>query len=292
MFPRGFFCLLAAAVLLRFAAPALSQESPNRADRPALTMDDLLAWCIVPFDNKHRTPEQRIQMLQSLGFKAYAYDWRDEHLPTAVREFTLARGAQIEIVGVWLWIDGQTDRPGKLSNANERLFAVVEEAKLSTQYWVGFNPNFFAGATDAAAVDRGAAMVRYLSERAAETGGRVALYNHGGWLGDPRNQIRIIEALPERKVGIIYNFHHGHEHIDHFGELVEAMLPHLWAVNVNGMRTEGPKILPFGTGAHEQRMLDQLLAAGYEGPIGVLGHVEDADVADVLRRNVAGLLEK
>ena len=49
-----------------------------------------------------------------------------------------------------------------------------------------------------AAVARGAEMVAYLGGRAAETGSRVALYNHGGWFGEPENQVRIIEALPDR----------------------------------------------------------------------------------------------
>ncbi len=46
-----------------------------------LNMDNYFAWCIVPFDNQNRTPEQRIEMLKNLGFKSYAYDWRAEHLP-------------------------------------------------------------------------------------------------------------------------------------------------------------------------------------------------------------------
>ena len=44
--------------------------------------DNLVAWCIVPFDAKKRTPEQRAEMLARLGIKQFAYDWRDEHLPT------------------------------------------------------------------------------------------------------------------------------------------------------------------------------------------------------------------
>jgi hypothetical protein len=43
--------------------------------------DNLVAWCIVPFDAKKRSPAQRVEMLQSLGFNKYAYDWRAEHLP-------------------------------------------------------------------------------------------------------------------------------------------------------------------------------------------------------------------
>lgn len=252
-------------------------------------MDDLVAWCIVPFDNRKRTPEQRIAMLEELGFKRYAYDWRTEHLDDTARELRLAKEHGIDVTAVWMWIDGEGDRPGRLREDNERVLAAVAEAGISTQLWLGFNANFFEGLSDDDKVARGAEMVAYLAERAAETGSRVALYNHGGWFGEPENQIRIIETLPDHEVGIVYNFHHGHEQIDRFDTLVEAMRPYLWVVNLDGMRPEGPKILPFGTGTHERAMLERVLAAGFTGPFGVLGHVDDADVRVILEGNLEGL---
>jgi hypothetical protein len=252
-------------------------------------MDDLVAWCIVPFDSRKRTPEERIAMLERLGFKRYAYDWRAEHLPDTARELRLAREHGIRVEAVWLWIDEGSDRPGKLSETNERLLAALAEAGLSTQIWVGFAPNYFEGRGTEEKVARGVEMVRYLSERAAETRSRVALYNHGDWFGEPENQIRVIQALPGREIGLVYNFHHGHQQIDRFDALVKTMRPYLWVVNLNGMRPEGPKILPFGTGTHERQMLQTVLDSGFTGPFGVLGHVDDADVEVILRGNLRGL---
>jgi sugar phosphate isomerase/epimerase len=254
-----------------------------------LSMNDLVAWCIVPFDSQNRTPGERIDMLEELGFKRYAYDWRTEHLDDTARELRLAEERGIDVTAVWLWVDGEGDRPGHLREDNERVLAAVAEAGISTQLWLGFNANFFEGLSDEDKVARGAEMVAHLSDRAAETGSRVALYNHGDWFGEPENQIRIIEALPGREVGIVYNFHHGHEQIDRFDTLVDAMIPHLWVVNLNGMRPEGPKILPFGTGTHEKEMLQRVLDAGFTGPFGVLGHVDDADVEGILEGNLKGL---
>ena len=58
--------------------------------------------------------------------------------------------------------------------------------------------------------------------------------------------------------------------------LARRMAPHLMTVNVNGMRAGGPKIISFGQGddggGAERRMLRALVAAGYSGPIGILGH--------------------
>jgi hypothetical protein len=47
--------------------------------------------------------------------------------------------------------------------------------------------------------------------------------------------------------------------LDRFDALVKTIRPYLWVVNLNGMRPEGPKILPFGTGTHEQQMLQRIL---------------------------------
>jgi sugar phosphate isomerase/epimerase len=266
--------------------PAAADERPRVGGRP-LAMDDLIAWCIVPFDSRKRTPEERIAMLERLGFERYAYDWRVEHLPDTARELRLAREHGIRVEAVWMWIEA--DRPGKLSEANERLLSILKDVGLSTQIWLGFAPSYFEGKSDEEKVSRGAEMVRYLSDRAAETGSRVALYNHGDWFGEPENEIRILQALPGREIGLVYNFHHGHEQITRFDALVKAMRPYLWVVNLNGMRPEGPKILPFGTGTHERKMLQAVLDSGFTGPFGVLGHVDDADVEEILRGNLRGL---
>ena len=293
--PLGVPALLAALLLgapllrageLGSQVPAGGPARPEVQGRP-LAMDDLVAWCIVPFDSRKRSPEERIAMLERLGFRRYAYDWRAEHLPDTARELRLAAEHGIRVEAVWVWIE--KDQPGRLSESNERLLAALKEAGLATQLWVGFAPAFFEGMSDQEKVARGAEMVRYLSERATETRSRVALYNHGDWFGEPENQVRIIQALPGRDIGIVYNFHHGHEHIARFEAVVKAIRPYLWVVNLDGMRPEGPKILPFGTGSHERQMLQTVLDSGFRGPFGVLGHVDDADVEEILRGNLRGL---
>ena len=252
-------------------------------------MDNLLAWCIVPFDNKKRTPEERINMLRELGLRSYAYDWREEHLATMAEEFRLARENGIDVKAVWLWIDANSDAPGHLSESNEAMLATVGDAGLETQIWAGFNANYFEGLTGEEAVRKGVEMVGYLAGRVEGMGCKLALYNHGDWFGEPANEVKIIEKLPGHSIGIIYNFHHAHEQIDRLPEIIEVMKPYVWVVNLNGMRKEGPMILPIGAGDQEAGMIDQVLASGFNGPFGILGHVEDADVALVLKGNLEGL---
>lgn len=249
----------------------------------------LLAWCIVPFDSVERTPVQRLDMLDNLGIHAYAYDWREKHLPEAANEFQLAQSRGIEVDAVWMWIDANQDAAGRLSENNQKILDAIEEAGLQTHIWLGFHANFFEGLSDEAKLARGVEMVEYVWSLADALGCKVALYNHGDWMGEPENQIRIIESLIGMDLGMVYNFHHGHHHIDRFAEMVDDMLPYLWCVNLNGMKKDGPKIMPLGEGDHEWDMLNTLLDAGYRGPLGIIGHVEEADVAVILQQNLEGL---
>jgi sugar phosphate isomerase/epimerase len=266
-----------------------SQERESFDNSSLFSMDNLLAWCIVPFDIKQRTPEERIQMLRELGFKSYAYDWRVDHLTQMSIELKLARENGIEVKAVWLWIDANSDNPGKLSEANEKMLKIVEESGLHTQVWTGFNANYFDGLTDEDAVQKGTEMVDYLAGRVKNIGCRLALYNHGDWFGEPANQVNIIKKVPNHEVGIIYNFHHAHDQIGRLEEIIRKMKPYLWVVNLNGMKKEGPKILPLGSGSEEKEMIDKFLEADYTGPWGILGHVEEADVKTILEANLKGL---
>lgn len=249
----------------------------------------LLAWCIVPYDSVERGPAARMKMLNELGFTQYVYDWREQHLASFAEEIQQAREADIQISGVWMWIDQQSDSVGALSTANEELLGIMEEHELQTQIWLGINHNFFEAEDETGKIAKAVEMVSYLNQRANDIGCTLALYNHGDWFGEPDNQLRILQELDNKEIGMIYNFHHAHHQIEEFPALLKRMQPYLWAVNLNGMRQDGPKILPIGSGESEADMIHALLNSDYSGPIGILGHIEDEDVKVVLRRNLEGL---
>jgi sugar phosphate isomerase/epimerase len=246
------------------------------------------AWCIVPFDIMERTPEQRIEMLKDLGINTYAYDWREKHLDEMTREFQLAKQNNISINAVWMWLEPKSDALDKLSPANEQVFQAIEKAGLETTLWVSFHPDFFKDLDNDAAVQRGTEMIYTVYQRCARIGCKLALYNHGDWFGDPANQIRIIKTLGRYDIGLVYSFHHAHDQIENFEELAKMMVPYLVAVNLNGMKTGGPQIYPLGQGEHEAKMIKILTDAGYEGPYGILGHKEEADVKMILEENLSG----
>ena len=275
--------------LLKFHLSDRQTKTFNQSMNQKISMENLFAWCIVPYDSKKRTPEERIAMLKELGFKSYAYDWREEHLNSTVNELRIALENGIKINAIWIWIDGQFDKPGQLSASNEKIFSALKETVISTQIWIGFNENYFSGLNHEKSLNKGIEMLRYLDGRAKESGSKIALYNHGGWFGEPENQVEMIERLPECEIGMIYNFHHGHEQIEQFPQLIKIMKPYLWAVNLNGMKKDGPKILTIGEGDKEAEMIKLLLNYDFNGPYGIIGHTEGEDVKKVLERNLNGL---
>ena len=227
-------------------------------------------------------------MLQRLGFKSYAYDWRTEHLDDMAMELQQAQSKGIAVKSVWMWLDAPIDSLGALSPDNERVFQIIEEIGLKTEIWVSFPETYYKDLTDSAAVEKGVKVIEYLSNRARKLGCKVGLYNHGAWFGEPGNQVKIIEALPDHELGIIFNFHHAHPQLDYYPEIVNTMLPYLWSVNINGMKKDGPKIISIGQGDQEQQMIQQLMDKGFSGPFGILGHIEEADVEIILKNNLEG----
>lgn len=281
--------LVCSICLLAVTGIAMEPTAKPPPHTSLFSQENLLAWCIVPFDNLHRTPAERIAMLKRLRFTQYAWDWRQNHLKDLPEEIRLSREAGVRIHAIWLWIEGGTDSVGHLGEGNRTVIEAVNNARLPVEFWVGFHPNYFAGLDEPACVRRATEMMVYLRDLAATSGSTVALYNHGDWIGEPANEIMIIKAAGDPAIGMVFNFHHAHSMLNEFPGLLDRMRPYLTAVNLNGMRPGGPKILPIGQGTHEREMIRLLDKSGYAGPIGILGHVEDTDIEGVLRQNLEGL---
>ncbi|HMC09661.1 MAG TPA: DUF6797 domain-containing protein, partial [Pirellulaceae bacterium] len=183
--------------------------------------------------------------------------------------------------------------PQTLNAEARQILDVLNRHKIKTQLWVtGSGAATKSNEEQAARIKTEAARIRSIAEEAAKIGCTVALYNHGGWFGEPENELAIIEELKLPNIGIIYNLHHGHEHVDRFPELLKKMLPHLWCVNLNGMvkdgESQGRKILPLGQGDFDLSLLKTIVDSRYRGPIGILGHTQD-DAEQRLQDNLDGL---
>jgi quinoprotein glucose dehydrogenase len=266
---RAFILLLLACL----AAPRA--ESADASPDKLFARDNLVAWCIVPFDAKKRGPEERAAMLERIDIKRFAYDWRAEHLPTLDAEIDALQKHGIELTAFWF--------PPALDKDARLILDTLKRRNLKPQLWVIAAGSPLNGEADqeklvAAAAER----LRPIAAEAAKIGCTVGLYNHGGWFGEPENQLAVIERLKLPNVGIVYNLHHGHDHLDRFKPALERMKPHLICLNLNGMtrggdRT-GKKILPISQGDLDLELLRMIRGSGYRGLIGILNHTdEDAE---------------
>jgi len=255
----------------------------------SIDVKDVSPWCILEFDSLDRTPKERIAMLKEMGFTKYGFDKVKGDLSTMKEEFKLARENDIEISSIFLWLNSKRDSIGKLSPSNQEILSNLKEIEEKPIIWVSFSNNFFEGKSQEQSLKLSIEMIKFIKLKADEVGCNLALYNHGGWFGNPHNQLEILRELNEESLTMVYNFHHAHEYVDEFPEIVKKMKPYLSYVNLNGMKKEGPKILPIGKGDYEYGMINNLLDEGYIGPWGILGHIKTEDVQKVLTRNLEGL---
>jgi hypothetical protein len=260
-------------------AAALCCAAAAGAETNLFRRANLVAWCIVPFDAQQRGPEARAAMLERLGLRRLAYDWRPVHVPTFEAEILATKKHGIEFTAFW----GQ----------HEQAFQLFEKYHLKPQVWVMLPETNLA---QAAHVQLAVQRLLPLVERTRKLGCKLGLYNHGGWGGEPENMVAVAQQLRAQHgathVGIVYNLHHGHGHLDRFAAALAAMRPYLLCLNLNGMTKDGDKrglkILPLGQGELDLQLLKTIRDSGYAGPIGILNHTE-ADAEARLKDNLDGL---
>lgn len=90
--------ILAAVLLL----PPVLSRGEEKTKSSIFAKDNLVAWCIVPFDAAKRGPEERAAMLERLGIRKLAYDWREKDIPTFDVEIDALRRHGIELTAFWI----------------------------------------------------------------------------------------------------------------------------------------------------------------------------------------------
>jgi sugar phosphate isomerase/epimerase len=281
---------LALAVLLILISSFFPQRAVSASDpqkpQDIFSKANLVAWCIVPFDNQHRGPVARAQMLNQLGITKLAYDWRTEHIPTFDAEVDATQAHNIQLMAFWM-------QAGKDPAHEQRVQVVLDLMRrrhLKLQLWVMYMPDpAFNSLSQQEKVDQVAQTVSYLAGEAAKTGSSVALYNHGGWYGEPDNQLAILQHVNAKNVGLVYNFNHAQDQIDRFPEFFPRILPHLLALNLAGLREGDSHIFPIGKGGNEEKMISIIWKSTYRGPIGIINEDTDPDAERGLKMNLAGL---
>ena len=271
------FCVLLFAMLAIATGRVGAAEAPNLFAR-----ENLVAWCIVPFDGKQRTPEQRAEMLERLGIKHFAYDHRPEHHPTFERELLALKKHGVDLLSI--------------ISPSPQMLALLEKHNMRPQVWASFAAAPASVTVFEERVKFSVAAILPLVEKTRKMGCPLGLYAHGGWSGYPENMVAVAKCLREEHgashVGIVYNLHWAHNVLDRFPAVMEALKPYLICLNLNGMTKNGSAvgkmILPLAQGELDLTLLKQIRDSGYAGPIGILNHTnEDAELR--LQDNLDGL---
>lgn len=280
---RGYAACLAFIFLQAMpGSPCIAQEIPSNLQRK-----NLVAWCLVPFDASKRDPQARAEMLNSLGLRRFAYDWRNEHVASWDDEIEQLRKHQIELTAFWCT---SSLTPGE-EPMNQKILELLKRHEIATQLWIMLPDRSLMEIPDEAErVATAARAIREFALLAAPLGCRIGLYNHGGWIGQPQSLVKVMRELADLdNVGIVYNFHHAHAELDQFPQALKSMKPYLLCINLNGTTLSGPKILPIGQGEFDSRILKWIDDVGFDGSIGILDHRPELDAQESLQENIQGL---
>ena len=266
--------------------------------RPAF-VETLAAWCVVPYDDRPRTPAERADVLAGLGFEGLAWDWRDEHVEIFGDQIDALASRSLELTAIWAPVpDGVV---------SESLAAQIEFAgsrRRTPQLWAcaefgaaGEVPGAGDGAAEGfreqvvAVADR----VEPLAVLGMSHGMPLALYNHLGWAGEPLNEIAVLDELANRgftNTGLAYMQHHGHGHIDNFAQLWDRVKDRVIALGLNGTRDGAHwgngKVLPYGSGPRDVELARIIEHSGWRGPVALICHTMD-DIEARLSDDLEGL---
>lgn len=280
------YALLVLGAVLLAAAACRSSEAMMAPTDPAVLFapKNLTAWCVVPFDANKRGPEERAAMLKRLGFRNFAYDWREKDIPAFDAEVEAMKRHGIKIAAWWF----PTDPNDPVART---ILEVCKRHDIHPQLWVmGGGSEVKTPEEQAQRVDQEAERIGRIVELARPFGCAVELYNHNNWFGRTDNEIAIIERLKQKGVtgvGMIYNFSHAHWDIDDFPAKWSRMKPYVVAVNVSGM-IKSEALIPPGQGDHELEMLRVIRQSGWTGPIGLIAE-QGGDAEVTLGNGLMGL---
>ena len=178
-------------LLLQQSEPTVAQTKPA-ADASIYSPENLVAWCVVPFDSRKRGPEERSDMLKRLGFKRFAYDWRDKDIPTFDAEVDALKKNGIDLAAWWF----PTNPDDKTAST---ILQVIRRHDIHPQLWVmGGGPPTKTPQEQSQRVDAEADRIARIVAMAEPCGCSVGLYSHDGWFGQTDNEVAIIHRLKEK----------------------------------------------------------------------------------------------
>jgi sugar phosphate isomerase/epimerase len=286
-FPQGLSLILIISVASVFGSYSLNAQGQETKGK-VFSRNNLVAWCIVPFDSKKRGPEERAQMMNDLGITKFAYDWREEHVSSFDAEMDAIKKHHIELIGFWMPYG-----PNPQNNPDYKIILdLLKRQGIKTQLWwsYGSDDSELGNLNEEEKLAAVSKMVKIMAEDAAKIGCTVGLYNHNGWFGEPEVELAILRQVDMKNVGIVYNFNHAEDQIDRFPEFFPKILPHLIALNIAGLEKGPPgKVVAVGQGDSEKEMIRIIAESNYNGTLGIINENTAPDAEEGLKMNMEGL---
>ena len=292
---------LSAVCLATFVAASQRVRAADGTDVSRLWLhSNLFVWCIVPFDAKKRGLEARAQMLDHLGIRRSAYDWREENIPTFDAEIEALQRYRIELLAWWLPLDANdplarsTLELFKRHGVHPHLWVVRSSMGIRSSDQVTTDGWPKSPAEQEQRVKKEADRISEVVKLAEPYGCEVDLYKHNGWFGLEVNLLAIIAQLKKMSitnVGMINNFSHSRDkyHGDtmDFPPLCEEIKFHVVAVTITGTAMNGVLIYS-GRGDRELEMMKTIEDSGWRGPVGLIGE-KGGDAEVTLQNYLEGL---
>ncbi len=232
------------------------------------------------------SPAQQAGFARDYGFAGTVFDHALQ-IPERLRALD---EAHLQLFFLWLTVDishGQTKYEPGMEAAIEALQG------RGTVVWVAIQGNDTGGG--AGAEERTIQAVDQISDLAARSNLRVALYPHYGfYLARFRDVVRVAERVGRSNVGATFNLcHELRSGFDpEFPLILDKAIPRLYGVTVNGADRQGRDwstlIQPLGRGDYDVTGLVRTITkAGYRGPFGIQCYGLKGDPGVYLRQSMA-----
>jgi sugar phosphate isomerase/epimerase len=284
-------CLLAVTadceLKAEFRIQDTSQTNAGTQFRPQA--NPFFAFCMDTHDAKKRTLFEQAELLKELGYAGAGHLWLD-NVPERLKTLD-ATGLKLFQIYVRLSLARDAKPPYDM-RLKEVLPLLQGRDTMLALLVVGGKPS------DEADDPRAIELVGEIADMARPYGVKIALYPHANdWLERVQDALRVAKKVNRPNVGVMFNLCHWLKIDDekNLKPLLQAALPHLMAVSINGSDRgtdiragKGNWIVPLDSGNFDMLgFLKTLKESGYAGPIGLQCYGIPGDAREHLTRSVA-----
>lgn len=247
------------------------------------------ALCMDTHDARKRNVREQAEMLRELGYAGAGHLW----VPGVAERLATLDAAGLKLFQIYLSLNIAPEAKEPYDPQLKNVLPLLKNRDVMLAILVtGGKPS------DETGDPRAVALLREIAGMARPYGVRVVLYPHvNNWLERVEDGIRLTRKIERPNVGVMFNLCHWLKLDDDakLKPLLQAALPHLMAVSINGTDTgaairsgEGRWIQPLDSGSYRiSGLLQTLEDLGYRGPIGLQCYGIPGDARDHLARSMA-----